>query len=86
MHKKFEINQTKIKGGCQSGRKVVTHNSKILSIDVKNVQLEILRGGNCFVCLEGIIRTCKTAFLKAELFPSMCFFQSFLSQFTAMFH
>ena len=25
MHKKFEINQTKIKG--QSGRKVVTHNS-----------------------------------------------------------
>ena len=26
MHKKFEINQTKIKGGCQSGRKVVTHN------------------------------------------------------------
>ena len=29
MHKKFEINRTKIKGGCQSGRKVVTHNSKI---------------------------------------------------------
>ena len=28
MHKKFEINQTKIKGGCQSGRKVVPHNSK----------------------------------------------------------
>ena len=28
MHKKFEINQTKIKGGCQSGRKVVTHNFK----------------------------------------------------------
>ena len=28
MHKKFEINQTKIKGGCQQGRKVVTHNSK----------------------------------------------------------
>ena len=28
MHKKFEINLTKIKGGCQSGRKVVTHNSK----------------------------------------------------------
>ena len=25
---KFEINRTKIKGGCQSGRKVVTHNSK----------------------------------------------------------
>ena len=28
MHKKFEINETKIKGGCQSGRKLVTHNSK----------------------------------------------------------
>ena len=28
MHRKFEINQTKIKGGCQSGRKVITHNSK----------------------------------------------------------
>ena len=28
MHKKSEINQTKIKGGCQSGRKVVTHNFK----------------------------------------------------------
>ena len=28
MHKKFEINWTKIKGGCQSGRKEVTHNSK----------------------------------------------------------
>ena len=28
MHKKFEMNWTKIKGGCQSGRKVATHNSK----------------------------------------------------------
>ena len=28
MHKKFEINRTKIKGSCQSGRKVVTNNSK----------------------------------------------------------
>ena len=28
LHKKFEINRTKIKGGCQSERKVVTHNSK----------------------------------------------------------
>ena len=27
MHKKFQINRTKIKVGCQSGRKVVTHNS-----------------------------------------------------------
>ena len=28
MNKKFEINRTKIKGGCQSGTKVETHNSK----------------------------------------------------------
>ena len=28
MHKKVEIIRTKIKGGCQSGRKVVAHNSK----------------------------------------------------------
>ena len=28
MNKTFEINRTKIKGGCQSGRKVVTNNSK----------------------------------------------------------
>ena len=28
MHKKFEINCTKIKGGSLSGRKIVTHNSK----------------------------------------------------------
>ena len=28
MHKKFEINRIKIKGGCQSGRKVVPHDSK----------------------------------------------------------
>ena len=27
MHKKFEINRTKIKGGWQLGRKVVAHNS-----------------------------------------------------------
>ena len=28
MHKKFEINRTKIKGPCQSGSKLVSHNSK----------------------------------------------------------
>ena len=28
IHKKFEINRTKIKGGCQSERKVVTHDCK----------------------------------------------------------
>ena len=28
LHKKFKVNHTKIKGGCQSGRKVLPHNSK----------------------------------------------------------
>ena len=28
MYKKFEVNRTKIKGGCQSERKAVPHNSK----------------------------------------------------------
>ena len=28
IHKKFQVNWTKIKGSCQSGRKVVTHDSK----------------------------------------------------------
>ena len=28
MHNKFDISWAKIKGGCQSGRKVVTHNAK----------------------------------------------------------
>ena len=28
MHKKFEIDRTKIKGGCHSGRIAVTNNSK----------------------------------------------------------
>ena len=29
MLKKFEIGRTKIKGGCQSGKKVVPHDSKV---------------------------------------------------------
>ena len=43
MHKKFEINQTKIKDGCQSGRKVVTHNSKsdlpLVQLNLKHMQV-----------------------------------------------
>ena len=38
MHKKFEIDRTKIKGGCQSGRKVVTHDSKS---DLPLVKVEV---------------------------------------------
>ena len=45
MHKKFEINLTKIKGGCQSGRKVVTHNSKndlLLAPALEQIVLTVL--------------------------------------------
>ena len=47
MQKKFEINLTKIKGGCQSGRKMVTHNSKSdLPLIAKN------RSFNIFFCFQ----------------------------------
>ena len=42
MHKKFEIDLTKIEGGCQSGRKVVIHNSKsdlTLARDDSNIEI-----------------------------------------------
>ena len=38
MYEKFEIDWTKIKGGFQSGRKVVTHNCKSdLPLGVKKI-------------------------------------------------
>ena len=47
MHKKFEINPTKIKDGYQLGRKVITHNSKsdlplILELNEKNQNNKIM--------------------------------------------
>ena len=45
MHKKFEINRTKIKGGCQSGRKEVTHNfnSDLPLASLKIVSYKLIR-------------------------------------------
>ena len=49
MHKKFEINWTKIKGGCQSGRKVVIHNSKSdLPLDIWGTNVIIPHNANVF--------------------------------------
>ena len=55
MHKNFETNRTKIKCGCQSGRKVVTHNSKsdltlvhtsvLIIAEIKENRAEILCPG-----------------------------------------
>ena len=47
MHMKFEIYRTKIKGGCQSGRKVVTHNCKSdLPLDPA-INLTLVITANC---------------------------------------
>ena len=60
MHKKFEINQTKIKGGCQSGGKVVPHDSKselrhsysMLYVAWKFVWLSRFQHDNVRACLH----------------------------------
>ena len=47
MHKKVEINQTKIKCGCQSRRKVVPHDSKSdlpLRANIKITPFKKLKG------------------------------------------
>ena len=61
---KFDINRTKIKGGCQSGRKVVTkiHNSKsdlplvllVLPINVKKpiITIQGVLGGHMVVFMD----------------------------------
>ena len=50
MHKKFEMNRTKIKAGCESGRKVVSHNSKsdLPLYVVHNMSLKMV--GNSLYC------------------------------------
>ena len=51
MHKNLEINWTKIKGGCQSGRKVVTHNSKsYLPLIIDNSYESIFSKSYMYVC------------------------------------
>ena len=45
MHKKYEINQTEIKVGCQSGRKVVPHDSKsVLTVTDLDLETKINHG------------------------------------------
>ena len=47
----FEINWTKIKGGCQSGRKVVTHSSKSnLPLNVLLIMAQFLGKARCYSC------------------------------------
>ena len=58
MQKKFETNRTKNKGGCQSGRKVVTHNSKsdlplAIQLEQMHKKFEINRTKIKGVCQSG---------------------------------
>ena len=64
MHKKFEINRTKIKGGCQSGRKVVTHNYKsdlpLVHINLIFIQMwSVSKNTYAFVCVGGVYEFCR---------------------------
>ena len=63
MHKKFVINQTKIKGGCQSERKVATHNSKSnLPIEFLNkIQISVPMCGSTALCTSSKIEMIKEA-------------------------
>ena len=62
MHKKFVIDWTKIKGGCQSGRKVVTHNSKSDLPLVKFIKTaSVAQAQNCILhSIAGIASTYST--------------------------
>ena len=50
MHKNFKIDQTKIKGGSQSGRKVVPHDSKS--------DLPLVSAHNTYPCQKKGIQLC----------------------------
>ena len=62
MNKKFEINQTKIKGGCQWERKVVTHNSKSdLPLEKFIKTATVAQAQNCILhSIAGIASTYST--------------------------
>ena len=74
MHKKLEITRTKIKGGCQSGRKVVTHNSKSDFPLVKQAQHEMFQEWkiNDFVPLDCLLSTplANGSFVNTHKLPS----------------
>ena len=59
MYKKYEIKRTKIKCGCQSGRKAVTHDSKsdlpLVSTNAYSFNIKIPRKkiGIAFIFLLG---------------------------------
>ena len=63
MHKKFEIIRTKIKGGSQSERKVVTHSDLPLSSYSKKKELHIIQGA---LFLNGIFEVTLHSIIEAN--------------------
>ena len=59
MHRKFEINGTKIKGSCQSGRKAVTREGKVERINRRPFFSSI----SC--CLPSLVKRAQRAFNQA---------------------
>ena len=51
MHKKFEINQTKIKGGCQLGKKDLVINTTHIYLDNDTLRITnfLLKLGRVFI-------------------------------------
>ena len=63
MHKKYEINWTKLKGGCQSGKKVVPHDSKSDLPLRRHTRLSTIRSINFHVTLD--VAACSAALHSA---------------------
>ena len=82
MQKKFKINVTKIKGGCQSGRKVVTHNSMsdlpLVSAVCHHFRicryLNTLRKTGLFLCYKHALLTNNIMFLSCKALFLVDFF------------
>ena len=72
MHKKFEMNQTKIKSDCPSGRKVVTHNSKsdlpLIPIKIGDYGLAEERHPQDYICVDNGLKP-KQSFALRWLAP-----------------
>ena len=72
MHKKFEINQTKIKGCCQSGRKVVPQDSvSYLPLDALDYIFGIPRYAETFI-LSCNHNLSKVVFQETEHLEMIC--------------
>ena len=75
MHKKFEINRTKIKGSCQSGKKVVPLDSKSdlpLSHTTTTGPLNTVPPWHTALCAAHWVHCCARAHILASKQPMQC--------------